>query len=353
MKSPLSMLRRRWRELTLFAAALALSLLAIDATLYFSTLSRFYWRKIMICMQDGSGGYFYYVVKDGDRSFQPHNLWYFMTTQKHLDSIPGGVYAPCDSPARIRGFFPERPRQAAIVGDSFAIGEGVTEKNSLGWLLGCEYPEYNFRNFGISGVDTETVREIITERILPDKDRVKNVIYFYNLNDIRHTWPVDAQLDFENVSYHDMSFAGWLANKSSILSLIKRAFVMQTQSRRSVRAYLDIYFNPANFANTENMLGILNDINTTLCAAGIKFHVVLYPLLHKTMAGRYPLQPIHDFIARRCREANISCTDGSAAFNDCYLMSRLRVNPADYHPNGEANRRIARLLKQTVRLEDY
>ena len=352
MRPPLVTLRRRWRELALFLAALALSLLMLDTALYFTTMSRFYWRKIMVCMKDGTGGFFYYVVKDGDRHFQPRNLLYFMTTREHIDAIPDSVYAPCDNIARMQGSAPGRPKEAAIVGDSFAIGEGVTEKDSLGWTLGREFPEHNFRNFGRSGIDAITVAEIVDEKVLPEKDRIKNVIYFYNLNDIPHVWPADARLDLENVSYHDISFSSRLAGKSTLLNLVKRAFIMQTQSGRSVRVYIDIYFNPANIENTEYVLNLFDKMNTALCSKGMKLHVVIYPLLHKTVTGRYPLQPIHDFIARRCREANISCTDGAKAFDGCYLMSRLRVNPADYHPNGEANRRIARLLKRTLKLED-
>jgi hypothetical protein len=58
---------------------------------------------------------------------------------------------------RKRGFFREREKEVAIVGDSFAFGSGVLNEDTLGYLLGLRFTSINFKNFGWPGFNISAV----------------------------------------------------------------------------------------------------------------------------------------------------------------------------------------------------
>ncbi|MFA5388533.1 MAG: hypothetical protein WC312_02125 [Candidatus Omnitrophota bacterium] len=57
-----------------------------------------------------------------------------------------------DGQKRREGFFADREREVAIVGDSFVFGEGVKEEDTLGYLLGLKFTKANFKNYGSTGL---------------------------------------------------------------------------------------------------------------------------------------------------------------------------------------------------------
>ena len=251
-----------------------------------------------------------------------------------------------DHMARREGYFPKRKRQAIIVGDSFVFGVGLKEEDTLGYLLSMKYPEINFKNFGVPGSDIRQVHDLVLAAL--EEEGVRDVIYFYNLNDVLMSAEVHSQqkyiIDFQNIRWHNVKADKSLLSKSTLYTLIRKAIILRKESRLTTQNYLDMYFSPDNkgqLAETKDLFLSMRDI---LREHGINFCVVIYPLLYKDPLGKYPFLPIHDLLTTFFRENNILCIDAYPAFADYYSLKRFIVNPIDYHPNDVANAKVVDYL---------
>jgi hypothetical protein len=260
---------------------------------------------------------------------------------------------------RRQGYHPERKRQIAIVGDSFVFGNGVKETDTLGFLLNEYYHGINFQNWGKKGAGTKTVAEEC-EAITQSKTKVDEVIYFYNLNDVRMSKEASSQqefiIDFQNVLWSNdekrHSPFMKLLSKSALLSLIRKEWVLQKESYLTVKNYRDMYLSENNrqeFIETMNDIMFMSDM---LAAHGISFRVVIYPIIYKDLLGRYPFENIHAAIIKSCQARGIICLDGYVPFKSYYSMKKFAVHPLDYHPNGFSNRELVNYIYKNNFIKD-
>lgn len=261
-----------------------------------------------------------------------------------------GQYWYCvsyDERQRRQGYNPERKRQIAIVGDSFVFGNGVKETDTLGYLLNECYPGINFQNWGQKGAGTKAVAEECDE-ITKSKAKVDEVIYFYNLNDVRMSKEVSSHhefiIDFQNLLWSNdekrRSPFMKLLSQSALFSLIRKEWILQRESYLTVKSYKDMYLSENN---RQEFIDTMNDImfmRNMLAAHGISLRVVIYPLIYKDLLGRYPFESIHSAIIKSCRARGIICLDGYVPFKKYYSMKNFAVHPLDYHPNGYCNREL-------------
>lgn len=264
-----------------------------------------------------------------------------------------------DEKTRRHGFHPERKRQIALVGDSFVFGEGVNDVDTLGYALNEQYPGINFQNWGNRGANIDDVAETC-KKIIKAVPQVEEVLYFYNLNDVRISDEISALphniIDFR----HDL----WLADlqrrgpvvtlfaKSALFSLSRKIWIIKKNSSLTIQNYRNMYLGKKNrqeFLATMDNVRAIQDI---LAERGISFHLIIYPLLYKDMLGRYPFEGIHAAIMNACREREILCLDGYTPFNNYYSMKRFIVHPLDYHPNGLSNRELVRYIHDRYFLTD-
>lgn len=257
-----------------------------------------------------------------------------------------------DVAKRRRGYFPERINEAALVGDSFVFWEGLKEEDTLGYLLGTAYPQLNFRNFGRSGANIAVVQKTVTG-ILEEQPAVRQIIYFYNINDVLVSETLAKQekriTDFENIRWIRRRPAQnpliRLLERSTLLSLIERTFILQRESALTVSNYRAMYTPGMNKEALEKTTQTLIAIQKQAREKGVRFSVVIYPLLYKDILGRYPFAFIHAWVKRTCDAHNIPCIDVYPALQQSYSLKEFTVHPIDYHPNGQANKRVAAYLK--------
>jgi len=259
---------------------------------------------------------------------------------------------------RVQGFFADRKKQAVIIGDSFVFGTGLHNEDTLGYILGQSYREYNFKNYGLAGADVSRVHDQVLTVIEKEKD-IAGVIYFYNLNDIFSLPPAKAPEwwrvnDFQNPwisrDFHRdeirTRFGGGV-----IARLFMQAYVKFWETRLTVDEYRRLYFDPSYKTNQNQTEKFIVYIDRILQDKKVDLTVVIYPLLYKDWFGRYPFQPIHDLIMDYCRANEIHCVDGIDAFKDYRTMKSFVVHPIDYHPNGRANRLLVNYLAENNLLD--
>jgi hypothetical protein len=258
-----------------------------------------------------------------------------------------------DIKQRRHGYNPDRKRQVVLVGDSFTLGEGVKESDTLGYLLNEKYPKINFQNRGVTAADTDSVA-LQCRGIVKSGSVVDEVIYFYNLNDVRMSEKVRSEqnniMDFQNVQWsideQRSSPLVKILSKSAIFSLAREVWIINRESSLTVKNYRDMYLNEINRQEFRETMDKIQSMKDMLAARGISFRVVIYPLLYKDLLGRYPFEQIHNLIISECQKHGIICLDGYVPFTS-YSMKRFVVHPLDYHPNGLSNRLIVDYIDKT------
>lgn len=256
-----------------------------------------------------------------------------------------------DVSRRGRGFSPERSAQAVLVGDSFCFGEGLREEDTLGYLLGTRFTEYNVRNLGWPGTDIEHASAVVARalRELPD---LRSVVYVLNLNDIPDAHNPLAR----RPRVHDLENIRWdagaapargpksILDHSALFRLARRTWLLRRESAETTRDYLDMYLHPARNAGYAQMRRLLRTMRDEAAAANVELVVVVYPLLHKDLLGRYPFRGIHDLLGKDCRDLGIRFVDAYPAFDGFRNLKPFTVHEIDLHPNGRANRLVADYL---------
>lgn len=253
---------------------------------------------------------------------------------------------------RRRGHFPDRPRQVAILGDSFAYGEGVSEKETIAYQLSQRYPRVNFPSLAGSGADTFDVHGQL--KALPELcPRCRQAIYFFNLNDVpverERLMAIAGKLGEYDAS-EGVAIPAWLLQHSAAAELVRKFQHHRQRTARVVKAYLELYQAADSQPAVRRVFAELKQMAARARGQGVTLSVVLYPAMHKERDGSYPFVTIHRRVLAACREAGLPAVDGLPAFAEERRMGRLRVHTADSHPNGRANARLATYLAKGDRL---
>lgn len=342
-------------KLTFSVLLFALLWLAADTAMFFTTDARMEWKKFF---GPNYSAYLYlkpaYIKKHCPQL--PQMPFDRIGDELKRLKIPSDkafiVY--CDEDSRRYGFYPNRKKEAFLLGDSFTYGEGVGDRQTLGYFLGQEFTDYNFKNFAWPGRKLHEIsRDLLN--FMPMMKQNAAVFYFYNLNDASTDIVIDTKTqglatDFENISYKSFAPSSLLA-KSTLANLLVRLTGLWKESAKTTNRYLEDYLDSKNAKRLAATLGTLKQMDERCRKTGRKFILVIYPLMHKNIWGRYPFEPIHEKISRFCRDNNITCVDGAKAFENDYSMRKYVVNPADYHPNAAANKKLCAYIARNISLD--
>jgi len=126
----------------------------------------------------------------------------------------------------------------AVIGDSFVFGQGVDNCDDFVSKLNEKSDKYSFYNFGLIGVGANEYSMVVRDFL--DDSYNAAIIVFYG-NDIS---------DLKN--YKDRSLLGIVADKSSILSLIRKY-----KRSRSVEVKVSNMGNENNFDN--NVISVIKN----------------------------------------------------------------------------------------------
>jgi lysophospholipase L1-like esterase len=238
---------------------------------------------------------------------------------------------------------PEGTRRVLLLGDSFVMGDGVKEEDTLSSQLERELrkdiPRVEVLNFGVSGWNTRS--EIVYLGTMGLKFKPDLVIVVYILNDAVFSTgpPPDLKVEYQRTLGND------LLRRSRAANYFYTRLERYLFSRKYVRALLE---SPRQHEKAwDKSFEILENGKQITHAAGAEYMVCLFPFLYQ-LNDRYPLKPLHTLVRNHCSTASIPFLDLLDAFRGMN-HARLWVHPTDQHPNAQADRIAAQALAEFIR----
>jgi len=251
-------------------------------------------------------------------------------------------YEPYPAPGRLR---------IALLGDSFAFGEGVPLEASLARQLESRLVDCEVINAGKPGLDTGM--ELMRFRDLLPVLHPQRAIVVFTANDIALTPELQQRQTFINDlinirdEYLDRRQAGaWYNGRSRVMQLLGGWWEMRQITGETIRWYLDSY-DPRY--NAEYLVRLQDQIATFAKAPNCRVAFVLYPLM-EGLDGDYPLARVHATVARMARDAGLPVLDLAPVF-DGQSARELWVHETDHHPNSRAHEMAAAAIAEWLERE--
>jgi lysophospholipase L1-like esterase len=228
----------------------------------------------------------------------------------------------------------------ALLGDSFAFGEGVWVEDSFSRLIEGDLSDAGANvevlNFAVGGWGTRDQISYLRAQGLAFSPDL--VLVAYVLNDADYAGGLDVWEGFRQ------QYEGGLLRFSSVLSF---AYASLAQSL-FVEDYVDEMIaqsldEGSKWAASFEELRRGRDLAE---AAGARFAVAILPFMYD-LNEDHAFLPIHQMIADFCRSQGIPVRDVLPAFFG-RRHTDLWVHPSDPHPNREGHRLIAEALEEFV-----
>jgi len=229
----------------------------------------------------------------------------------------------------------------ALIGDSFTLGIGVRDEDTLPASLEAVLTEagadVEVLNFGVSDTDTPQQATLLENTVLGyDPDIVVVVVF---LNDARSGGTIAIMNSPRGFNR--------LRRFSHLVNALGDAIERPVVHRELVERYRSAYTDSS--AGWLAMRSALRRVSEATSERGCRLIVALYPVLYRLDEG-YPFERLHDTIRAFCESQGIEFVDLRAAFEGC-SGPELWVHRLDQHPNEVAHRRAAELIGAML-LED-
>lgn len=291
-------------------------------------------------------------VAHGDWRLQDHTFEHNQLPLAEIDKTPWCVeYRHSSKGIRDREFAPETPSgitRIAVIGDSFVFGEGVAEKDTLprqiGHILGGTV---ECINGGQVGANTEQ-EVVILDNIVRETDSSRALLVFI-ANDITMTQKLARQQHYINdlILIRDQYLKrnqAWYSGRLRLLDFASSISDIRKIKRDTIQWYRDCYDRRLNGVNLDRMRSRFSELAQR---SDCRTVIVLYPLLEGFESG-YPLQEIHDTVARMAQDVGLSVIDLAPAFAGRNTRS-LWVHESDHHPNRIAQQIAAEAIVSMLR----
>ena len=267
-----------------------------------------------------------------------------------------------ESPRRLVGG-PGYKETFAVLGDSFAFGQGVPDDETFTTRL-ADKTKARIRSYAFPGAN---IAEILQQFELAMKDRdryrISKILYLYVLNDPYPSSNQTAQPnllnDFMNIRLSVTPYSsksavrqlGKLSSYSALARFALRAYSSWIVSRETIRWYQELHdpnLNPG-FATTFEQIRLMRE---RARRQGIDFVVFVYPLMLDMR--HYPLIDAHKHLAEMASRSQVELVDLLPAFQ-AHPRVTITVHPIDLHPNGMAHEiaatAVAQYLQHQVRVK--
>lgn len=241
----------------------------------------------------------------------------------------------------------------AVIGDSFAFGQGIKEKerfsNLLGSKLNAGKERFEVLNFGVPGA--ETVDELQT---------LKKVVVLAHPDFVLLQWFIN---DFEGhnksgrPSYYPLvpfqQLRKLLYEHSALYYLLNQKWCeIQTSVRermgtmKSYDEYMKARFGDPGSKEVRDVLGLLNEFFEICRKKNIGIGVVLFPALDKPLSKGYAFGYLHQYVIDLCHKEGVPVLDLRESLLNVKKMKPLWANPFDHHPSRLANQIAAQRMME-------
>jgi len=254
---------------------------------------------------------------------------------------------------------PERvDASIALIGDSFAYGQGVKSEGTYGHFL-AEALRAEVINFSHFGANLTSITKQFDKALAEHEQyHFSKIIYVFVLDDPFISPELRQKRSYINDlmnyrPYYLKLKAGLIpricfcfARFSRLFSCALEESVSYLTTQESISWYRDIFSEETNpgLIPTFNTIAAMKNESA---ANGISFFLVIYPLM--TNMRNYPFTAAHKKIRELADQRGICCIDLLPAFRN-HAGENLTVHPIDYHPNAVAHEIAARKTARTIRL---
>jgi len=248
-------------------------------------------------------------------------------------------------------------RRVACIGDSYTFGEGVGDDETWPAQLAAELEreatttKHEVMNCGVNSYDTRQEVRLLETRVLPyDPDLV--LLAFF-LNDAA----VRAEGRFAGVEFGRPSATYRFLTENALARKVRSVSRLADGiSDRLVRHEYLVFLGESRsrlYAQDAPGWKMARDelvrAQEILAAREIPFVVILYPLLFRT-GETLATHDAYEKVAAHCNVSGIRVLDLEPTFIDADV-DRLRVHPADAHPNADGHALAARAIYESLRRE--
>lgn len=246
----------------------------------------------------------------------------------------------------------------ALIGDSFAYGQGVKSEETYGYCLARELHTeiINFSHFGANL--PRVVKQFDKALVEHRQHDFSRIIYLFVLDDPLISPELRKRRSYINDlmnyrPYYLKSKAGllpricfWFARYSRLFNLVTEKALAYLTTKKTVYWYRSIFSEETNsgLIPTFNVIaGMKDDAEEN----GISFFLVIYPLMANM--NNYPFIEAHRKIRDLAGQRGIRCIDLLPAFQ-AHAGENLTVHTIDYHPNAISHQIAAAKTARTLRL---
>lgn len=276
--------------------------------------------------------------------YKPNSTWstqYPSNERRYFDSNNQIEYTINSDGFRDYQFGPKKPGifRIVVIGDSYALGEGVKLEDCFSKVLEKKLREKNNNievyNLGVNGYDIRDELAILQNNL--DLFKPDMVIWGYVLNDISRPafglWPAEMK---------KIKKAIFVKSTSYLLKFIQHRLWKMYYSKQYVRFVLDTY-NNQEYWNDVTVL--FRQALRTIQASDASMIVLVFPDLNALSRKKYSFESIHNKLSKFLQAERVHFID----FSDVYKMYgplKLRVHTIDAHPNEIGHRIVAEKIMQ-------
>jgi len=246
----------------------------------------------------------------------------------------------------------------ALIGDSFAYGQGVKSEETYGYFLAREL-QGKIINFSHFGANLPRIVKQFDKALVEDtQSDFSKIIYLFVLDDPLISPELRKRRSYINDlmnyrPYYLKLKAGflpricfWFARYSRLFNFVTEKAITYLTTKESISWYRDIFSEKTNsgLIPTFNIIaGMKNDAEEN----GMSFFLVIYPLMANMK--NYPFIDVHRKIRKLAGQRGIRCIDLLPAFQE-HAGKNLTVHTIDYHPNALSHQIAAAKTARSLQL---
>lgn len=246
---------------------------------------------------------------------------------------------------------PENVYRIAVIGDSFAYGQGILEEerfsNIIEQTLNASKGGYEILNFGKPGAETVDQLSFLEDILELNPDFI---LLQWFTNDVEGHDKSARPRPYRLIPSDYLT--GLLHRNSALFYLASSRWNLVQSELGLVDSYvlsMDGRFADPKSADSRRANAELMEFISRVKASNIPLGIVMFPKLVNTSGdiAQYPFGYLFERVLDTCRKNNVRCLDLRPVFTNITPVSELWVNKFDHHPSAFANELAAEAILKT------